>query len=467
MQLPAGNGASVFLLKGITGSGKTEIYLKALAEVVARGKKGICLVPEIALTPQTIQRFLARFPGRVAVFHSGLTPGEQYDEWKRIAAGECDVVIGPRSALFVPQKDIGLIVIDEEHEWTYKQTDQQPHYHTREAAIKLAELVGAMLIMGSATPDVETYYRAGHGRFYLLELEERITVRGISPLPEVEVVDLRQELKEGNRSLFSRSLKYDIEQALTNHQQIILFLNRRGSSTLVQCKNCGYVFSCPHCLTALTYHSISSKLVCHHCRYSRKHPDICPQCHGDKIRYFGVGTQKVEEESRNLFPEARILRWDSDATTGKRQYEEIMNTFQSHRADILVGTQIIAKGLDIPDVSVVGVINADTGLNIPDFRAGERTFQLACQVAGRAGRGLAKGKVVIQTYNPDNYAIRAAANQDYMEFYNHELDTADSRVSPVLPAGTAGLTHSSDAVCRRETDKMVELLNQRRCGRAL
>lgn len=451
----------VFLLRGITGSGKTEIYLKALSQVIEHGKKGICLVPEIALTPQTIQRFLARFPGRVAVFHSGLSPGEQYDEWHRISRGECDVVIGPRSALFVPQPELGLIVIDEEHEWTYKQTDQQPHYHAREAAIKLAQLAGATVIMGSATPDVETYFQAREGRYRLLELDERITVRGISPLPEIEVVDLRQELKEGNRSLFSRSLKYDMENALAAGEQIILFLNRRGTSTLVQCKDCGYVFNCPYCLTAFTYHSVSGKLVCHHCRYSKKTPDTCPQCSGSKIRYFGVGTQKVEEETRHLFPGARVIRWDSDITAGKRHYEEIMALFSSHGADILVGTQIIAKGLDIPNVTVVGVINADTGLNLPDFRAAERTFQLACQVAGRAGRGSAEGKVVIQTYNPDNYAIRAAAGHDYLAFYDQEIEyRRQLGYPPFCQLARLLFTNTSEAVCRKETDAMVQSLNR-------
>lgn len=462
------NAPHVFLLKGITGSGKTEIYLKALAETVACGKKGICLVPEISLTPQTIQRFLARFPGRVAVFHSGLSPGEQYDEWHRIARGECDVVVGPRSALFVPQPDLGLIVLDEEHEWTYKQTDHQPHYHAREAAIKLAELTGAAVILGSATPDVETFYRAVEGHYHLLELEERITVRGISPLPEVEVVDLRSELKEGNRSLFSRSLQFDMERALENKEQIILFLNRRGTSTLVRCKDCGYVFNCPYCLTALTYHSASGKLVCHHCRYSRKPPRTCPECSGSKVQYFGTGTQKVEEEVRTLFPGARVIRWDSDVSAGRRYYEQIMDAFTCHQADILVGTQVIAKGLDIPNVSVVGVINADTGLNLPDFRAGERTFQLACQVAGRAGRGQSRGKVVIQTYSPENYAIRAAAKHDYHEFYQQEIEyRQELGYPPFCQMAKLVFTHSNETVCDKETEKTVALILDEKARKGL
>ncbi len=393
---------SVFLLHGVTGSGKTEIYLRALAEFVAQGKRGICLVPEIALTLQTIERFASRFPGRVAVIHSGLSLGEQFDEWHRIKEGGCDVVIGPRSALFAPQPDLGLIVIDEEHEWTYKQSDKSPRYHARDVAIKLAELTGAVVILGSATPDVETFYRAQQGEYQLVELKERITPYGPSPLPEVEVVDLRDELKAGHRSLFSRSLIGAMTEALAHREQVILFLNRRGTATFVQCRDCGFVFRCSHCTASLTYHSATRKLVCHHCRYSVTLPVECPQCLSHRLRFLGIGTQRVEEEVRQFFPQARILRWDRDVTSGRRAHEELLTKFRDHEADVLIGTQMVAKGLDLPQITLAGVISADTGLNLPDFRAGERTFQLLCQVAGRAGRGFTPGRVIIQTYSPEH-----------------------------------------------------------------
>jgi primosomal protein N' (replication factor Y) len=450
---------SVFLLHGVTGSGKTEIYLRALAEFVAQGKRGICLVPEIALTLQTIERFASRFPGRVAVIHSGLSLGEQFDEWHRIKEGGCDVVIGPRSALFAPQPDLGLIVIDEEHEWTYKQSDKSPRYHARDVAIKLAELTGAVVILGSATPDVETFYRAQQGEYQLVEIKERITPYGPSPLPEVEVVDLRDELKAGNRSLFSRSLTQAMTEALAHHEQVILFLNRRGTATFVQCRDCGFVFRCSHCTASLTYHSATRKLVCHHCRYSVTLPVECPQCLSHRLRFLGIGTQRVEEEVGHFFPQARILRWDRDVTSGRRAHEELLTKFRAHEADVLIGTQMVAKGLDLPQITLAGVISADTGLNLPDFRAGERTFQLLCQVAGRAGRGFTPGRVIIQTYSPEHYAIRAASKHDYLTFYAQEINYRRKfGYPPFSQLACLTFSHTNEIACLKETERMSRLL---------
>ncbi|MBI2836243.1 MAG: primosomal protein N', partial [Chloroflexi bacterium] len=366
----------VFLLHGVTGSGKTEVYLQALAETVRRGKRGIVLVPEIALTPQTIERFAARFPGKVAVIHSRLSPGERFDEWQRIRDGEFDVVIGARSALFAPQPDLGFIIVDEEHEWNYKQADQSPRYHARAAAIRLAGLTGATVVLGSATPDIESYYRTQTGEYQLLELPERVTPVINSPMPPVEVVDMRDELKEGNTSLFSRSLFRAIGMALRAGEQAILFLNRRGASTFVQCRRCGFVMRCRRCDVALTYHSSQDALVCHQCNYRAPAPHACPRCQNRQIKFLGMGTEKLEEETALAFPGARLLRWDSDTTRAKDSHEAILDKFRRHEADILIGTQMVSKGLDLPSVTLVGVVNADTGLNLPDFRAGERTFQL-------------------------------------------------------------------------------------------
>ena len=450
---------SVFLLHGVTGSGKTEIYLRALAEFVAQGKRGICLVPEIALTPQTIERFASRFPGQVAVIHSGLSLGEQFDEWYRIKEGGCDVVIGPRSALFAPQPDLGLIVIDEEHEWTYKQSDKSPRYHARDVALKLAELTGAVVILGSATPDVETFYRAEQGEYHLIELKERITPYGPLPLPEVEIVDLKDELKAGNRSLFSRSLVEAMTETLARNEQTILFLNRRGTATFVQCRDCGFVFRCSRCTASLTYHSATRKLVCHHCRYSVALPEECPQCLNNRLRFLGIGTQRVEEEVRHFFPKARILRWDRDVTSGRRAHEELLTKFRTHEADVLIGTQMIAKGLDLPQITLAGVISADTGLNLPDFRAGERTFQLLCQVAGRAGRGFTPGRVIIQTYSPEHYAIRAASKHDYLTFYAQEIEYRRKfGYPPFSRLASLAFSHTNESACLREVERMSRFL---------
>ena len=436
-----------FLLHGVTGSGKTEIYLRALEAILVQGKRGIALVPEISLTPQTIRRFGARFPNRIAVVHSKLSEGERFDTWRRCRDGLVDIVIGARSALFAPLPNLGLIVLDEEHDPAYKQ-DVAPHYHARDTAIELARRVGATVILGSATPDLESYYRATRGEIKLLELPKRVMGhRGVIEseitnyqlparklhihkldadarylnLPPVEIVDLRAELKAGNRSMFSRALQREMTRVLAAKEQAILFLNRRGTATFILCRDCGNVFKCKRCNNPMTYHGVGDALVCHHCNRRDRVPTQCPNCKSARIRYFGVGTEKVEQEIQNLFPHAKTLRWDLDVTRGKDSHESILENFVNRRADILIGTQMIAKGLDLPFVTLVGVISADTALNLPDFRSSERTFQLLTQVAGRAGRSMLGGKVIVQTYAPDNYAIVAASQHDYHAFYEREI----------------------------------------------
>jgi len=461
------NSPAIFLLHGVTGSGKTEIYLQALAEAVRLGKRGIVLVPEIALTPQTIERFASRFPKKVAVLHSQLSLGEQFDEWQRIRNGEFDVVIGPRSAIFAPQPDLGLIVLDEEHEWTYKQ-DNSPRYHTRDVAVKLAELTGVVVILGSATPDVETFYHAQRGDYHLLQLPERVTPSESSPLPEVEVVDLRDELKAGNRSMFSRSLSQAIAKAVADDEQVILFLNRRGAATFIQCRDCGFILRCRRCEVPLTYHLAEDILVCHQCNHRIPVPQLCPQCSSQRIKFLGIGTQKLEQEASHTFSQARLLRWDSDATRRKHSHQEILNKFRAHQADILIGTQMVTKGLDLPQVTLVGVINADTALNLPDFRAGERTFQLLSQVAGRAGRGPLGGQVIIQTYSPEHYAIRAAAKHDYAFFYDKEIDYRRQLHNPPFSRlASLVYSHTNDALCQREAERMKRLLIEERDSKGI
>jgi primosomal protein N' (replication factor Y) len=462
MQGSGGTAAhKLFLLHGVTGSGKTEIYLQALAETVRGGKRGICLVPEIALTTQVIDRFFARFPGRVAVLHSKLTQGQLYDEWLRIARGDFDIVVGPRSAVFAPQPDLGLIIVDEEHEWAYKQSEKSPRYHAREVAIQLARLTGSVLIMGSATPDVESFYRARGPEFQLVELSERVTPLGQTPLPQVDVVDIRQELKSGNRSIFSRLLRSAMAESLGRREQVILFINRRGRATFVECRDCGYVLDCKRCSGALTFHAAQKRLVCHHCRRSYAVPHKCPQCSGSEIKYFGMGTESVEAECRKLFPSASVIRFDSDAVTGARDFERVVDSFRRRRADVLVGTQMLAKGLDFPGVSLVGIVSADTSLNLPDFRSGERTFQLLCQVEGRAGRGVYKGRAVVQTYNPGYYAIKYAARHDYAGFYASEIGyRREFGYPPFNRMARLVFSHSNQAKCLAEAERMAGLIGR-------
>jgi len=377
-------------------------------------------------------------------------------------------VIGPRSALFTPQPDLGLIIIDEEHEWTYKQSDRAPRYHARDAAIKLAKLNNAAVVLGSATPDVETYYRARRGDYRLVELQERITPYGPAPLPEVTIVDMKDELKEGNRSLFSRCLTGKMAEALGRREQVILFLNRRGTAAFVQCRKCGFVFNCPRCSAALTYHSATKKLVCHHCNHFISVPAQCPQCHSQDLRFMGIGTQRIEEDVKTMFPESRLLRWDSDITSRRRGHEELLNKIRSHEADVIIGTQMIAKGLDLPQVTLAGVISADMGLNLPDFKASERTFQLLCQVAGRAGRGFMPGEVVIQTYCPEHYAIQAASRHDYRAFYDRELEyRRQFGYPPFSQLASLTFNHTSEQVGLKEVERMEHLLNQEKERRGL
>jgi primosomal protein N' (replication factor Y) len=457
----SGGKGGVFLLHGVTGSGKTEVYLQALAEAVKMGKRGIVLVPEIALTPQTIERFAARFPGRVAVMHSQLSLGEQFDEWQRIRNGDFDVVVGPRSAVFTPQPDLGLIVIDEEHEWSYKQADKSPRYHARDVALRLAELTGAVVVLGSATPDVETYYRTQQGEYQLLQLPGRVTPRDGTALPQVEIVDMREELKAGIRSLFSRSLSEAISQAVANDEQVILFLNRRGAATFIQCRSCGFVLRCRRCDVPLTYHLTEDRLVCHQCNYHTPVPQACPRCTRRNLKFLGLGTQKLEQEAGYNFPTARLLRWDTDVTRRRYSHDEILSKFRGHQADILIGTQMVAKGLDLPLVTLVGVVSADTALNLPDFRAGERTFQLLSQVAGRAGRGVRGGKVIIQSYTPEHYAIQAASGHDYAAFYNKEVEyRLKLRNPPFSRLACLTYSHTNDLLCQREVERMKRLLSQ-------
>ncbi len=454
----ANTSPDVFLLHGVTGSGKTEVYLQALAEAVKLGKKGIVLVPEIALTPQTIERFASRFPQRVAVLHSRLSLGEQFDEWHLIRNGEFDVVIGSRSAIFAPQPELGLIIIDEEHEWTYKQ-DNSPHYHARSVALKLAELTGAVVVLGSATPDVETFYKAQSGDYKLLALPERVVPFAGAALPQVEVVDMREELKAGNRSVFSRSLSQAINEAVAAREQVILFLNRRGGATFIQCRRCGFVLRCRRCEVPLAHHIADDVLTCHQCGYKTPVPQACPNCTSRQLKFLGIGTQKLEQEARYTFPRARQMRWDSDITRGKSSHEAILRRFRNKEAEILIGTQMVAKGHDIPSVTLVGVVSADTSLNLPDFRSGERTFQLLSQVAGRAGRGPSGGRVVVQTFSPENYAIRAAARHDYASFYEQEIAyRLQLHNPPFVRLARLVYVHTNDAICQREAERIKKLL---------
>ncbi|MCL2149729.1 MAG: primosomal protein N', partial [Dehalococcoidia bacterium] len=449
----------VFLLHGVTGAGKTEVYLQALAQAVRLGKQGIVLVPEIALTPQTAERFAARFPGRTAVLHSGLSLGEQHDTWWDIKNGIFDVVVGARSALFAPLPRLGLIVVDEEHEWAYKQSDHAPRYHARTVSLKLAAVSGAAVVLGSATPDVESYHLAKTGVYRLLELPERLTPHPGAALPAVQVVDLRAELKAGNRSIFSLALQDSMRRALLVGDQIILFFNRRGSAVIVQCRACGHTVGCRSCSVALSYHGAEGALVCHQCGIRKSVPEKCPVCDSRRIRFLGLGTQKVMEEAASLFPEARLLRWDSDAARGKDAHAGILARVRRHEADVLVGTQLVAKGLDLPQVTLVGVVSADTAMGLPDFRAGERTFQILSQVAGRAGRGSRPGRVVIQTYAPDHYAVRAAAIHDYGGFYRCEIELRLALGNP--PYGRLvrlTFVHTNDAVCLREAESLKRKL---------
>ena len=464
-----------FLLHGVTGSGKTEVYIRAIQTVVNRGGQAIFMVPEIALTPQTLERVDERFPGRVAVLHSGLTARQKFDRWWEIRDGAYDVVVGPRSSLFAPLERLGIIVVDEEHEWTYKQVESQPFYHARNAAFELSRLTGATVVMGSATPDVETYYHADRGHHRLLELPRRIHSPGSDPrqdMAQVEVCDMRQELKDGNRSIFSRPLAEYMAERLRSGQQTILFLNRRGSAPIVQCRDCGYVATCSRCNVSLTHHSADGRLWCHRCNRKTRFPRHCRVCGGVHIRQLGIGTQKVVDAVSERFPEAVVDRWDADTNRGGTGTEsgpgEIMRRLASGETQVLVGTQMVAKGLDVPNVTLVGVILADVGLFLPDFRAGERNFSLLCQVAGRAGRGASPGKVVIQTYRPDHYAITAAASQDYGLLYRQEMQFRRQMGNPPFNRLVHMVWQDADpAVCQRAALAMARQLRHEASAQGL
>ena len=468
-----------FLLHGVTGSGKTEVYLRAIDRVVRHGKRALFLVPEISLTPQTLERVNAWFPGRAALLHSRMTPRQQFDQWWNVREGRYDVVVGPRSALFAPLEDLGLIVIDEEHEWTYKQIESHPFYHARTVAMELSRLTGAGVVLGSATPDVESYYYASRGRHRLLTLPNRVglapvgSVAGAPELPgpgnepaaarmaEVRVVDMRQELREGNREIFSRELATGLTKCIGEGRQAILFLNRRGAAPIVQCRDCGFVETCRRCSVSLTYHSVLGRLVCHQCYGRTPMPRQCRRCSGSHIRHLGVGTQRVVDEATKLLPGARIDRLDGDSTRSGHGLELAMDRLTRGETQVLVGTQMVAKGLDVPNVSLVGVVLADIGLFLPDFRAGERTFSLLCQVAGRAGRGGAPGRAIIQTYNPEHYAVRAAGAQDYSAVYPVEIESRRQLGNPPFNRMVHLIFHNSNrgsaqrqaAQVRRELDR--------------
>lgn len=410
--------SQTYLLEGITGSGKTEVYLQVIAEVLNQGKTAIMLVPEISLTPQMVQRFKSRFGEHVAVMHSGLSQGEKYDEWRKIERGEAEVVVGARSAIFAPIENIGVIIIDEEHEASYKQ-EETPRYHARDLAIWRSEYHHCPVVLGSATPSLESRARAQKNVYQRLRLTQR--ANQAATLPTIDVVDMRQEVENGNVSSFSMSLQEKLQERLEKNEQSVLLLNRRGYSSFVMCRDCGYVLPCPNCDISLTLHIDSKTMKCHYCGHEERIPYRCPNCGQDKIRYYGTGTQKVEEELQTLLPDSRILRMDVDTTRRKGAHEKILRTFGEGQADILLGTQMIAKGLDFPNVTLVGVLNADTALNLPDFRSSERTFQLLTQVSGRAGRAEKPGEVIIQSFNPEHYAIQLAKAQDYEDFYTKEM----------------------------------------------
>ena len=408
---------SKYLLKGVTGSGKTEVYMRLVENVLSLGKSAVVLVPEIALTPQMIERFKGRFGEDVALFHSKLNDGERYDEWYRVKEGKARLVIGARSALFLPFVNLGLIIIDEEHENTYK-SEQNPKYHTREVSEYLCEIKGCKLVLGSATPSIESYNKALQGEYKLIEMNNRVNGKA---MPKMEIVDMREELKSRNLSMFSRKLSSAIEETLNNKKQIILFLNRRGFSTFISCRSCGYVFKCPECDVSMTYHK-NGYLVCHYCGRAEKASKVCPECGSKYVKFFGAGTERVEQEVKKYFPKARVLRMDVDTTRFKNSHESIYKSFKNHEADILIGTQMVSKGLDFKDVTLVGILAADISLNIPDYRSAERTYQIITQVAGRAGRGEDEGRVIVQSYTPNHYSLQYAKEENYEGLFKEEIN---------------------------------------------
>ncbi|GAA0422025.1 MAG: primosomal protein N' [Bacillota bacterium] len=451
------NMHDVFLLHGITGSGKTEVYLQVIQDVILKGQEAIVLVPEISLTPQMVRRFKGRFGSNVAVMHSALSAGEKYDEWRRIQRKEVQVVVGARSAIFAPFENIGVIIIDEEHETSYKQEDQ-PRYHARDVAIQRGKTHQCPVILGSATPTLESYARAAKGVYQLATLDKRTNEKA---LPPVEIVDMRKELHAGNRTMFSRKLKKAIIDCIEKGEQVVLLLNRRGYSTFVMCRDCGHVKECPHCDIALTYHKNSNQLKCHYCSYEEPMPLHCPECNSDTIRYFGTGTQRVEEALTQLIPEASVIRMDVDTTRRKGAHEKLLNRFANKEADILLGTQMIAKGLDFENVTLVGVLTADSMLHLPDFRSSEKTFQILTQVSGRAGRHNLNGNVIVQTYTPDHYSIELASQYDFSTFYNTEMKMRKAfQYPPYFFLALITISHVNQVKVVQATQRFAQLLTK-------
>ena len=447
---------NTYLIKGVTGSGKTEVYMELIAHCIQSGRQAIVLIPEIALTYQTVMRFFARFGNRVSIINSRLSNGERYDQFERAKNGDIDIMIGPRSALFTPFSNLGLIIIDEEHENSYK-SESVPRYHAREVAIEYARMSDAIVVLGSATPSVDSYYKAKTGVYRLLELDTRVDDR---PLPKCEIVDLRQELREGNRSILSTRLQELMEERLHNGQQTMLFLNRRGKSAFMSCRACGFVVKCPHCDVSLSEHS-GGVMVCHYCGYRQPVPKVCPSCGSKYISGFKAGTQKIEAMVAKRFPQARILRMDYDTTRAKDSYEKILQAFSNHEADILIGTQMIVKGHDFSNVTLVGVLAADMSLHVNDFHAAERTFALLTQAAGRAGRGKLPGNVVIQTYDPDHYAIQTAKEQDYEAFYDKEIEYRRlMNYPPVWNMLLIHVTSPDESECGRRAQRVHDIAAQ-------
>ena len=446
-----------FLLYGVTGSGKTEIYLQLIGEVLKKEKTAIVLVPEISLTPQMVDRFIARFgEEKIAVLHSKLSIGERFDQWNKIKNGECKIVIGARSAIFAPVENLGLIVIDEEHDSSYK-SETNPRYNAKELAGYIAKKNNIPLVLGSATPDICTYYKAENKQIELLELSRRAND---SNLPDVEIIDLKQELANGNRSILSTKLYSEIEENLRNKRQTILFLNRRGYSTFVMCRDCGYVVKCKNCNITMTYHLKTNKLKCHYCGHEEKSINTCPECNSKNIKYFGTGTQKLEQEINKIFPEASTIRMDVDTVSKKNSHEETLNKFKNENIDILIGTQMVVKGHHFPNVTLVGVIAADSSLYIEDYRANERTFQILTQVAGRAGREKLPGKVIVQTYNPDNFAIECSKKQDYNIFYETEIELRKQlKYPPFCDIISIGLVDSNESNIKTISERLYKNIN--------
>lgn len=412
-----GSRDKVFLIKGVTGSGKTEVYMHLVKNIIDKGKDAIILVPEISLTPQMVERFKGRFGSKITIYHSRLSDGEKQDEWQRVKNGEVKIAIGARSALFMPFNNLGLIIIDEEHEASYK-SEQNPKYDSIELSKIMAGIYDAKLVLGSATPSVNSYYESKAGRISLINMDNRAYGKS---LPKVSIVDMREELRSGSRSIFSRKLKEEIEYNLKNKEQIILFINRRGFSSFVSCRSCGYVFKCDKCDVSMTYHISDNSMTCHYCGKKQMVPKVCPKCGSKYVKYFGLGTEKVEEEIKKLYNNVKTIRMDYDTTREKNSYENIYNSFKAGKADVLIGTQMIAKGFDFRNVTLVGIIAADLSLNLPDYRSSERTYQLITQVSGRSGRGDKEGRVIVQTYTPEHYSIETAASEDYDKFYQEEI----------------------------------------------